>query len=571
MYHFLTFFAVLACISFRFVSSNETEYGLKTLSFEVCNGFTNQRLSLLYGVLLAKESERSLVLPKLVRHGMSAGSKARNHKYATGLVQFSAFYSKTTFERGLANAGVRIIDGDFLRKEHREFDNGAIDSISLKNTEIESILSPNATVIAAKHVKIGCPFLLVNKTIVAKHRELVKHTLGSLAPSKSHKDWIENVIRSLKTYNMIHLRIENDWISHCSTWEDRYNNCLASEVLRDIGEHLVDKGFSTEEPLYIATDWQEADDGLMKRVRESLRSVGFDVRTKIQPVDDENRLEDREIRALSDYYLALGSNKFIGNSVSTFSALVMLERQFERKWSSYYNMGNIPLEDFLPFYRIPWVFTYSGRRGESSHIKRAVRTFAQHDSLAPFCIFLGEASDTMREWLLQRGVSLIGHEESSQKGHRPEAAFSWIFHRSDETLGALLVQLTTAPELAQFNYALYTSVAVLERSQVSQIPLSLFTALPSTMFMAKKADVRWPCSDDIVLVNLPSMRLIYRQLVASARNEARPRESKWTLEESAVAAKQFLLYSMLNGNTQEAEVCSISRDLFEKNPAKEIT
>lgn len=106
---------------------------------------------------------------------------------------------------------------------------------------------------------------------------------------------------------------------------------------------------------------------MLASVLRSLKRMGYDVRSKPEPIFDV--FEDREIRALKEYYLAIGSQKFIGNSVSTFSALALLERQFVGKWSSYYNMGNIPLERFLPFYEFPWVFTYRGRPGESQTVK----------------------------------------------------------------------------------------------------------------------------------------------------------------------------------------------------------
>ena len=85
-----------------------------------------------------------------------------------------------------------------------------------------------------------------------------------------------------------------------------------------------------------------------------------------------------------DYYLALQAGKFIGNSVSTFSAFVILERQWQDRWagrwlsawvmrqsrarvclltllllllslrlcrfSAHYNGGHIPLGLFFPFY-----------------------------------------------------------------------------------------------------------------------------------------------------------------------------------------------------------------------------
>ena len=52
-----------------------------------------------------------------------------------------------------------------------------------------------------------------------------------------------------------------------------------------------------------------------------------------------------------DYYLALGAHQFIGNSVSIFSALLIIERWHAGRFATYYNGGNIPLETFMPLYQ----------------------------------------------------------------------------------------------------------------------------------------------------------------------------------------------------------------------------
>ena len=52
-----------------------------------------------------------------------------------------------------------------------------------------------------------------------------------------------------------------------------------------------------------------------------------------------------------DYYLALGAHQFIGNSVSIFSALLIMERWHAGRFATYYNGGNIPLEAFMPLYQ----------------------------------------------------------------------------------------------------------------------------------------------------------------------------------------------------------------------------
>lgn len=51
-----------------------------------------------------------------------------------------------------------------------------------------------------------------------------------------------------------------------------------------------------------------------------------------------------------NYYLALRSSQFVGNSVSVFSALTIMERWRRGAYAAYYNGGNIPLETVMPFY-----------------------------------------------------------------------------------------------------------------------------------------------------------------------------------------------------------------------------
>lgn len=102
---------------------------------------------------------------------------------------------------------------------------------------------------------------------------------------------------------------------------------------------------------------------------------------------------EREERALLDYELALRANKFVGNSVSTFSALLLWERP---GWSTYYNMGDIPMAEFLPFYQIPWVFPYSTRTASYDYmIKMAVASALAVGTLKPYCIFDGKPRGDM--------------------------------------------------------------------------------------------------------------------------------------------------------------------------------
>jgi hypothetical protein len=56
----------------------------------------------------------------------------------------------------------------------------------------------------------------------------------------------------------------------------------------------------------------------------------------------------------------MGATLWSGNTVSTFSALLLLQRQHSGQLSTWYNGGGIPLEHFIPLYTVPWVFVWKG-------------------------------------------------------------------------------------------------------------------------------------------------------------------------------------------------------------------
>ena len=70
----------------------------RTLRFQVCNGFGNQRLAVMYAAILAKGTGRALVLPQLISEGTQR-SFADNHGSDSNVVDFGAVYDVGTFKR----------------------------------------------------------------------------------------------------------------------------------------------------------------------------------------------------------------------------------------------------------------------------------------------------------------------------------------------------------------------------------------------------------------------------------------------------------------------------------------
>eukprot|EP00198_Chlamydomonas_reinhardtii_P011415 XP_001700752.1 predicted protein [Chlamydomonas reinhardtii] len=306
----------------------------KTLRFPVCNGFANQRLSILYGVVLAKRLGRAAVLPVLVDNGLQRGDAA---------IPFEEMYDLPHFIASMAGVGVRL-----LRPAEAPPANTVLRLAGLARGQQGGVSEALATTYASiRHIAIDCPlFKLGAEEMQPGFEPLVWAALNGLRPSKeaaalAASDWATAAYGPARPFNFIHLRIENDWIEHCRRWEGIRDGIVRDNCYRhteEVHEQLALFGFSNSTPLYVAatgTTWSRR-----------------------------------------------GGSSFIGNSVSTFAALAMLERRRAGSWSGQY--------DYL--------------------LKGAVRSALATRSFTPYCIFMGNESSAIHSWLVAHNVTVIAHE-----------------------------------------------------------------------------------------------------------------------------------------------------------------
>lgn len=132
--------------------------------------------------------------------------------------------------------------------------------------------------------------------------------------------------------------------------------------------------FPTSQPLYVATYWPSVAPERAKAVLERLRAAGYHLVTSHEAFPDSAHMH-REQRALVEYFLGLAAHRFLGNSVSSFAALALVERRHLGRWAAYYNGGDIPMAQILPVvHKLPWVFTYNSWSGNYDYmLKAAVR------------------------------------------------------------------------------------------------------------------------------------------------------------------------------------------------------
>jgi hypothetical protein len=482
----------------------------KTLSFSVCNGFANQRLSLLYGIVIAKHLERDIYLPDLIDDGIQYTTETN---YGKG-VPFESIYDRFDFIKGLATFGVDVLPGS----------PPAVLKSSVNLTEEQtSDLVHSREYDDYNHISLGCPLLRLPGSFMADVN--IWPVLNALQPNTHYISKIARAQELLgDRYSFLHLRMEMDWIAHCARWKygRKDDNCFTNT--NHVAEQLVARNIDTDHTLYIAFDTLAAPMPLVHELMQDIKAVGYRIALHSDLFGDEEM--PREVSALMEYYLALHSNRFIGNSVSTFSALNLLERQQANRWASYYNMGDIPLATFLPFYKMPWIFTYNGKSPFYDYmVKAAVISGIFTAGLTPYCLYNGSQDDSIFKWLSSNGVQMIQHKpnwrskvDQAFETAKKMSAVSPLYQDKESIFGTMQrIDISVIPQLEEYNYVLFTDSDVFFQKPITLE--SFGPELPSAVSMAYEIDDIFPCNAGIILMNIPALRVSHGDLVTMAFSE----------------------------------------------------
>ena len=138
---------------------------------------------------------------------------------------------------------------------------------------------------------------------------------------------------SLRGFNVLHLRAEEDWLRHCKDWmglDDgvHRDNCVNNTM--SVAGALVSEGLDPRLPLYVCTGLSRAQ--LLALEVPGQYGGGFAQLTKTFTVvtkedlmaEADMRLMGREELAAVEFIVASRAETFVGNSVSTFSAFLLI-------------------------------------------------------------------------------------------------------------------------------------------------------------------------------------------------------------------------------------------------------
>eukprot|EP01026_Neomeris_dumetosa_P045397 TRINITY_DN3844_c0_g1_i11.p1 TRINITY_DN3844_c0_g1~~TRINITY_DN3844_c0_g1_i11.p1 ORF type:complete len:626 (-),score=26.44 TRINITY_DN3844_c0_g1_i11:480-2357(-) len=484
------------------------------IRFKECNGIVQSRLGLALASIIAKETNRTLLLPTFASSANSSSTESIGRMYDVNKLERFLENEKIGFTRDLAQ-----------KVEYEE--------VECQSDKEQTCLKQLLDHSNQKYIQYVCPIKTAQqfKEEILQSKELFFKVLDSLEPISELNGLVDLALSRLemlggsKKYNFLEVRMEKQWIAHCEKNNSKLDNCLNETF--NLGEHLQSKGVETDSILYVTAFWPAVEEEVKQKVLQSLEEAGYNFVTQTSITlgfkMPGNKDLDSIQRRLIDYYIAQGSDKFIGNSISTFTASMILERRNKGLWSSYYNGGIIPLQKQIPLYDLPWVFAYNSWSNETDYLVYGlVRSAKDVGGLILHCFFLGDKNSSIYQWLSKEGVIMMEH--------RPE----WItkltelntkytkalilLSKTESVIGAFQrVDLPLLEELKQYNYVLYTDTDTFFRRRVALVDFP--QPLPLAIGMGPEMADHFPYNSGVAIFNMCALRRTHAAFIQFIFNE----------------------------------------------------
>lgn len=483
------------------------------LSFRVCNGLSNQRLSIAYAAVLAESLSAHLILPKVQLNGIEHMQGRRTSVPFAKLFDEDVFIS--TLRKSLRiNVSTSPVNRTVVGK--------TLDCVNERT--LSSCLAR-----LDKHVTLlsfGCLFQsgMWNVGHLNNKLNVFNSALSALQPAERLRKVANDLVGSIKLttrrerYTFLHLRVEEDWLHHCFIWQGgKYEaDCVGN--VHDIGRIMHTKGISKTAGVYIAFDEVYANAGKMQAFFEGMKMYGYRVFTRKDIMQQSFRFE-REEWAFIDHFVGMQSTEMIGNSISTLSALLIAERRMLGLWSSQYNRGRVPLEEYLPMYKVPWIFSLSGSDYDEL-VKAAVLSAVAHKKLKPYCMALPTANRSILHWLKKHSVVVIEHypnwadeilamRNATATGNR---IFSHLYDKDEAVLGTYLrIDLPIIHEFMQYEWIMYADTDTFFRKGFLSE-----NVLPNivSIHMGYESSDHFPMNAGIILANTTFLRDTYEEFLS---------------------------------------------------------
>lgn len=512
--------------------------GFAPLSFEVCEGLSNQRIAIIHGMIIAYISKRPVILPELYSSfNVSMGKK----------IAFDDMYNVSHLRNSLA--------GDIVFWDENTVWEGKVEKFETKNahlTKYQWLSRTNKTVSPDTALKLSCTFNSIS--IDDQLTKVLWNIDRSIVLQNELQGMVDKIKKAMPDgFTALHYRAEQDWLDHCKKWENIRdgvirNNCIANTG--SIATVLALEKVSTLRPIYLAGGYTPAfiSKSPLKYLKQNYNII---TKSSFITFDDtgdtnleQNLIANREMFAAIDYAVCAQADLFIGNSVSTFSAMIELRRLQDNKPTFHYNGGNIPLEIYMPVNiikqhpRLKWVFcmVLNGQTSDSylQMAKVAVVSARENTLLEPiFVAMVTDEADVVTvnfiRWLQSYGVHVIRHtpvwaqliKDEMAKGTFDQNNESSPLYTTASSLIATFMRIDFPILGFVDEYILYADVDVMF---VRDVSLDDFAPLPRYYTMGTESIVKprnkkrnWFAGQygnaGVILYNIPNMRSTYKKFL----------------------------------------------------------
>jgi len=248
--------------------------------------------------------------------------------------------------------------------------------------------------------------------------QIMLQVIKAFKPSPSMQTIIEQIKESFgedqSDVICLHHRDGKDWHDHCKRWKAASDvdgiyrgNCLSAPG-QSFVRSLENRGLTDSKMIYYCGD-HDPPPGLSSHKVVSWRTDMSDENKRTLNKMKEGDL--RDLYALVDFQVCNSIGHFIGNSVSTFSALQIAFRDGDN--SFWYNSQSVPLQNIWNVYQIPIVYTFTEMSEEAGILllEASIKSVRKHmPNNKIHVLYHGTSNELFRSWLTEHGVIIHQHE-----------------------------------------------------------------------------------------------------------------------------------------------------------------
>ena len=227
----------------------------------------------------------------------------------------------------------------------------------------------------------------------------------------------------------------------------------------------------------------------------------------------------RDLFAAVDFFVCSRIGSFVGNSVSTFSALQIARRHGKR--SSWYNSRFIPLMSApLKVHNVPIVYTYTewshvlGKQLLKASILSARKVFG--GTVDIHIIYHGSSDEEFLRWLKRRRVVLHKHEPTwipiiDAMRLNGDQGTSHLYAHRGNYIGTW--QRIDIPMFIDAEYCLLLDADTIVREKFTLADFGRNLTRGIAFSTEMKEDKREPSNAGVALLNVPKLRETYNDFV----------------------------------------------------------